>query len=126
MPATLENAASTSAYATKRKTNAVKVMTGHMKASTPKRIAAIPRSTRAHQLLANTSNICFLLLFVRTAFLPVLLSTSSRKWFLKRGQTANVCPPSGAQASAPDCCESNNLSSSQAPTSHQLNRHKHP
>src|SRR5258705_4771940 len=64
MPATIENAPSTSAYAPKRKTNTVKVMPGHMKASTPKRIAAIPRSTRAHQLLANTSNICFLLLFV--------------------------------------------------------------
>src|SRR5258706_4490062 len=106
MPATIENAPSTSAYAPKRKTNTVKVMLGHMKASTPKRIAAIPRSTRAHQLLANTSNICFLLLFVGQH--SCLSSFQIHQPLLTRGQTANVCPPSGAQESAPDCCESNN------------------
>jgi hypothetical protein len=38
------------------------VMPGHMKASTPKRSAAMPRNTNAHQLLVNTINISFLLL----------------------------------------------------------------
>src|SRR5258705_6931427 len=59
MPAISAKAPSTSAYAPKRKTNTVNVICGQTKANMPKRMAAMPRSTSAHQLLANTSNILF-------------------------------------------------------------------